>query len=715
MPITDNGQAQGANIAKLGAMVVVGLLAAAAGLSVLAELGMVHSSLVLAMALAPVAFYVAIALLARTSDLAAFEVAHRSVPALWNGMSAAAGALPASFLFGLAGLLYILGYDGLAYVLGWSAGFALAAIAIGPSLQMSGARTVADFLGMRFGAPAQIFAALLVVLVSFTLLVAETSVAGFMMARFLDVGVGLAVFSVVAAVILCTVLGGIRGVTWSHVPQYVVIATAYIATLVYFTASKHGVLLPQLSYGEALAEITRLETGMLEKGLADLRSFQPHVKPFLQLDRLNFFALTLTVMAGAAALPHIIGRYLTVSSARETRLSGAWAALFLFVLLVTAPAYAAYAKLEIYSLIAKGTPLTALPPWLEALSQVDLVRIHGVSLKLLEDVIGAVRSGAGDVSAIAAYLKAQGLDTASAWLDLKAPVKTAMLDTARTLLDAATPAKWEAFQRTVLPAAALAAGNKTGSLTQGALAFEPAAVIAAIPGMASASWLVVGLLVAGIASAIIATTSSLVITIANALGHDIYGSTISRGASEARRITVTRVLLLLAAGLAAVAAVATPPGAMTALLSALALTAATLFPALMLGIWWRRANSWGAAAGMAVGLAVCAYYMIGTRYLSVGFYETWPHLSNASEAAVRKFMSLKAAWASAGEGDAKTAAWAALETQARGTGSKVGLANWFGVHSGASAVFALPAAFLVMILVSLVTPRTTSGAPGPKS
>jgi cation/acetate symporter len=116
---------------------------------------------------------------------------------------------------------------------------------------------------------------------------------------------------------------------------------------------------------------------------------------------------------------------------------------------------------------------------------------------------------------------------------------------------------------------------------------------------------------------------------------------------------------------------------------------------------------------MTVGLAVCAYYLIGTQCTPVGFYETWPHLSNASDAAIRKFVSLKAAWESAAAGVAKTAAWAALETHARGSGAKVGVANWFGVHGAASALFALPAGILALILVSLLTPRR-GGMPGPR-
>jgi len=707
---TDNGRPRYASAAKLCAIAIMGLLAATAFLSVLGEFGMAPPRLVLAMALLPIAAYLAMGLFTRAADLDAFEVADRRVPALWNGMGAAAGAVPASFLFGLAGLLYVLGFDGLAWVIGWIAGFALAAILIGPYLQMSGASTVAGFFGIRFGTTARVLAAVIIVLVSFILLIAETSVAGLVMSRFLEIGRGPAVISLAAVVALCTVMGGMSGLARSQVAQFLVIATAYLAVLVYFTASKHGVLLPQLAYGEAVAEITRLETGLLEKGLADLRSFQPHVKPFLQLDRLNFFALTLTVMAGAAALPHIIGRYLAAPTAREARLSGAWATFFIALLLVTAPAYAAYAKLEIYSLITKGTALTALPPWLEPLSGADLVRIHGVSLKLVDDVIGAVRAGASDVAAVTAYFKAQGLDAASSWVDIKAPAKTAIFDSARTLLDSPAPARWETFQKTVLPAAALAAGNKTGLLTQGALVLEPAAVIAAVPGMAGAPWLVTGLLFAGVASAMMAIASSLAVTIANTLGRDLLAGSQAIKAPTARRLAVTRVLLLVAVGLAALAAVKTPPDAMIALMWALSLAAAALLPALILGIWWPRANGWGAAAGMVVGLAVCAYYMIGTRYASVPFYETWPQLSNASEAAIRKFVSLKTAWASATEGDAKTAAWTALEAHARGGGAKVGLANWFGVHGAAAALFGLPAGLLTIVIVSLVTPRRTGVA-----
>src|SRR5262245_40937260 len=154
----DNGRALYANAAKIFAIAAVGVLAIGAVISLLDQLGMAHSRHVLAMGLVPAAVYVAISLFARTGDLASFEVADRSVPSLWNGINAAAVALPASFLFALAGILYALGFDGLPYVIGWTAGFALAAVAIGPYLQMSGARTIAGFFSLRFGRAAGVLA-----------------------------------------------------------------------------------------------------------------------------------------------------------------------------------------------------------------------------------------------------------------------------------------------------------------------------------------------------------------------------------------------------------------------------------------------------------------------------------------------------------------------------------------------------------------------------
>jgi cation/acetate symporter len=693
------------NLGKLVAILVLGLLAILVMLSLFEQLGASAPSIILTCVLVPLALYVTIGVVARNRDPVAFDLAGRSVPALWNGMAAAAGWLSASSFFGLAGVLFVLGYDGFAYGLGWIGGFAIATVLIAPYLRKSGAHTVADFFGARFGAPARLLAVFALILSSFTLLVAELSLSGGIFSRILGIGFEWTIFCGLIAIVASTILGGMRAVTWSQVAQYLILIVAYLVPLILLSAKKHGFALPQLAYGQTLAEITGLETSMLEKGLADAKTFKPHAKPFLQLDALNFFALSLCLMAGTASLPHILARYLTAPSAREARYSGAWSMFFIFLLLFTAPAYAAFMKLEVYALIERGTELTALPAWIETASRLDLVRIHGVSLKMLEDVIAAARSGATDIAGVAAYAKAEGLDALSGWLDLKEPVKAALLDAARSASHVTAQETWEAFQKTVLAAAAHAGGNKTGLLTHGALAFDPSAVVISMPEIAGAPRVIAGLVAAGAVGAAIATANGLLLTIATALGHDVYFKLLDPAAAPERRLLASRAALLVIAILAAHATVALRPADPFAVaVISFSLAAAGIFPALVLGIWWKRANGWGAVAGMVVGLGLALYYIAGTRYFAVDFYETWSHLSNASEGAERKFASLKSAWDSA-QGDSKVAAWTALETQARGTSPRVGIANWFGIHNGAAALFGLPAGFLVIFLVSLITPR----------
>jgi len=171
---------------------------------------------------------------------------------------------------------------------------------------------------------------------------------------------------------------------------------------------------------------------------------------------------------------------------------------------------------------------------------------------------------------------------------------------------------------------------------------------------------------------------------------------IDQNAPTARRLVVSRVLLVVVAALAAYVA-STKPSDILAMVSwAFSLAAAGLFPALVLGVWWKRANSAGAVAGMVAGFGVCLYYLLGTRYGAVGFYEMWSGLSSASPEAAAKFAELKAAWATA-TGDAQAAAWTALDKHAQT------IANWWGVKNLSAAAFGLPVGFLVMIVVSRLT------------
>lgn len=693
-----------ANLGKIYTMYVCGFLAIAIILMLFERLGVDGTLLIDVMFGLPFAIYLLTGFLARTAKPVEFYAAGRIVPGVCNGMAMAAANLPAVWFTGLAGTLYVLGYDGLAVPLGVMSGFLLAAVLFAPSMRKSGALSVADFLGARFGPLARVLAAVMVVACSLPLLIAAIEVAATAATTIVAVPYGWAV-SMMASILLITALfGGMKGVTWAAVGQCIIVVIAYLLPLFFIAAKTYGAVPPQLAYGATLNELSGLEMSMLEKGLADASTFKPYLKPFLQLDRQNFFALLLCLALGTAAMPHVLQRSLTASTVRESRFAYAWAAFFVLLIAVSAPAYAVLAKREIFSLIVNGTAFADVPSWLESASQRGLIDLHGVSLRLLDDVIAAVGAGAGDVNSAGDHLQAHALDSAARWAAIKDPVRSALLDVAKSAQDLTADAKWAAFRNTILPAAALAAGNKTGLLTHGAMSIDAGMVMFALPKMAGLSGLIDALLPIGAIAAALALAGSVLVAISTTISHDLYHKLIDRNAPDGRRLLVSRLALLVALAAATWFALQRSADILVMATWPFSLAAAGLFPALVLGIWCKRANAWGAVPGMAAAFALCLYYLAGTHYFAADFYDAWSGLSNASASAAMRFADLKALW-SAAEGDAKSAAWEALEGHARGTATKPGIANWFGLYGVAAAVFAVPVGLLAILLVSLVTPR----------
>ena len=692
------------NIGKIFAIFLFGFLAAGILLSIFERLGAPAHLVGYSVIAITLAVYAVIAVLARTGSESEYFVAGRDIPPVYNGMATAAEWMSGATFIGLAGMVYLLGHDGLAYLIGMTGGFVLMAVLIVPYLRKLGAYTIPEFFGARYGAFPRLLAVIILAITTFALLVAQMYGLGLIASRFLDIPYEWAVWAGLAMILLSTMLGGMKAVTWSQAAQYAVLLIAYLTPIAFLSMKTFGWPVPQFTYGEALAQITSLETGLIEKGLADARTLKPHVTPFLQLDALNFFGLVFCLMLGVASFPHLLMRYLTTPTVREARTSVAWSAFFVLLLALTIPAYAAFAKLEVYRLIDGGTSFAALPAWVETYSKLDLIKIHGVSLKMLDDTIAAVKAGAGDVAGVAAYLKASARDTAEGYAALKEAVKAGLLEAAKSARDFGGAEKWETFRQTVLPIAAKAAGNKTGMLTQGGLVLEPNAVVLAIPEIAGLPAVISGLTAAGALAAALAAATGLAISIANAIGHDVYHKILDPGAPAGRRLAVSRLILLGVAFAAAYGAARRPTDIISLVTWGFSLAAAGFFPALVLGIWWKRANAWGAAAGMIAGFGLCLYYLVATRYFAADFYGIWSHLSSADAAAAEKFASLKSLWTSA-EGDAKAAAWAALDLQARGTAASPGVANWFGVLGVSAAVFAVPLGFALIFVVSLITPR----------
>ncbi len=245
-----------------------------------------------------------------------YYVAGRKVPSFYNGMATAADWMSAASFIGMAGTLYLLGYDGLAFILGWTGGYVLVATLIAPYLRKFGCYTVPDFLAFRFGGNAARIAGIVVLMsCSFTYVVAQIVGTGLIGARLLGMSFETAVFVGLVGILVCSMLGGMRAVTWTQVAQYIVLIIAYLVPVVILSTQKFGIPIPQLTYGQVLSEIQVKEAAL---GVAATAS---HSVPFARYDPLNFFALVLCLMVGTASLPHVLMRYFTTPSVREARSS----------------------------------------------------------------------------------------------------------------------------------------------------------------------------------------------------------------------------------------------------------------------------------------------------------------------------------------------------------------------------------------------------------
>ena len=267
-------------------------------LAVLEQIGVPNKILGYLFVFFTLAVYAIIGVLTRTAQVSEYYVAGRRVPAFYNGMATGADWMSAASFVGMAGTLFLLGYDGLAWVLGWTGGFVLVSILIGPYLRKFGAYTVPDFLSFRYGGNfARVLGVIVLVACSFTYVTAQIYGTGLIASRFLGMQFELAVFAGLVGILLCAMLGGMRAVTWTQIAQYIVLIIAYLTPIVILSTTKYGIPIPELTYGQAIADITAREqqigegrTGGPVHERACPRTLKPHIQPFINYTPLNFFA-----------------------------------------------------------------------------------------------------------------------------------------------------------------------------------------------------------------------------------------------------------------------------------------------------------------------------------------------------------------------------------------------------------------------------------------
>lgn len=475
--------------------------------------------------LATFALYIGIAIYNKAKATSDFYVAGRGVPPIFNGMAIGADWMSAASFIGMAGTIMLLGYDGLAYIMGWTGGYLLLTFLLAPQLRKYGRYTVPEFIGDRFDShTARVIAAVITIIISFTYSIGQLSGSGVVIGRLFEIDAKLGTMIGVVLIAFYAAFGGMKGITWTQVAQYIILIIAYLIPVIFMSLQITGNPMPWLSYGELVGKMGELDR---ELGISE------YFAPFTNGTKWQFLALMFTLMAGTAGLPHVIVRFYTVSTMKAARWSGAWALLFIGLLYLSAPAYAAFSRFILMTKVA-GSKISELPAWTKT------------------------------------------------WVD------TGKLQ--------------------------VADGNGDGILQWSELVISNDIVVMATPEIANLGVFVIGLVAAGAMAAALSTAGGLMIAISSSFAHDIYYRVLKPNSTEKKRLSVARwsiVIATLFAGLIAL----NPPGAITQIVAwAFALATGTFFPALVLGVWWKRSNAKGVIAGLLVGLGVTLTYIFAAKY-----------------------------------------------------------------------------------------------------
>ncbi|MCY7388410.1 MAG: cation acetate symporter [Burkholderiales bacterium] len=637
----------------------LGFLGFVIALAVAEQMGMSRKWIGYWFLFATIGLYASIGIMARTVDAAEYYVAGRRVPALFNGMATGADWMSAASFIGMAGTLYLSGFDGLAFVMGWTGGYCLVAFLLAPYLRKFGQFTIPDFLGERYGGnivrSIGIFAA---ILCSFTYVVAQIYGVGLITSRFTGLEFGVGVFVGLLGILVCSFLGGMRAVTWTQVAQYIILIVAYMTPVVWLSLKHTGNPIPQIAYGQALQKVTERE-----KVLA-VDPKEVEVREILKA----------RAAAANAALKDPAAAYAKGKAEVEQRFTDVKAANAPVAQYAAAEkAVAAYPKDEAAAKAQwnkeKGLAARAVPPKPHATPFQG--KDEAASDKARRNFLGIVFCMMIGTAALP-HILMRYYTTPSVrqarqsvfWslffiflLYFTAPALAvlAKYDVYHFLVGSsfaslpAWAANWAAVDPTLL---SIVDWNKDGIVQLAEIVIGGDIIVLATPEIAGLPYVVSGLVAAGGLAAALSTADGLLLTIANALSHDLYYKMIDPQASTSRRVTVSKILLVIVALVAAYVTSLKPGDILFLVGAAFSLAASAFFPALVMGVFWKRANKWGAISGMVAGLGLCMYYM----------YNTYPFFGG------------------------------------------VAANEWFGMGPITSGVFGVPVGIITIFVVSLLTP-----------
>lgn len=615
-----------------------------------------------------IAIYASIGLISRTSDISDYYIAGRKVPAIFNGMATAADWMSAATFIGLVGILFSSGYKGLAFIVGWTGGFCLVAMLIAPYLRKFGSYTIPDFLAIRYSQgkeggsrTVRMVAVFTTIICSFVYLVAQIQGVGLIVNRFIGVEFGVGVFFGLAGILVCSFLGGMRAVTWTQVAQYIIFMIALLLPLSMISYKKHNSIFPQATYGKVLEEIEFHEKDF-EVTAEEVKVRDFYHKRIISLEK-KIQNLPQSFYDGKKQAEK------TLQDARAQQVP-------LKELKALERRLAEYPKDPAHAYeVWQGQKKEAQIKSQTAIPSMDPSSNKGVGVSNLDNVnfvllIFCLMFGTASlphiltryytttsVSATRYSVFWTLLFVALFYFSVPALAAMVKLELFKNLVGvsyADLPTWVLQWRKLDPPILSISDINGDGFVQWAELSISPDMVILAAPEIAGLPYVISGLVAAGALAAALSTADGLLLTIANAISHDVYYHVIDQQASHQKRVTVAKIILLAVALFAAYVTSLRPGDILFLVGAAFSLAASSFFAVLILAVFSKRINQWGAIAGMLTGLLVSGTY-IALNY---------PFVSRLTGVF----------------GD-----------------------RWFGIDPIASGAFGIPASFLAAFVVSYIT------------
>ncbi len=511
------------------------------------------------------ALYIGIAIWSRAATTKDFYVASGHVPPVLNGMATAADWMSAASFISMAGVIAFMGYDGSVYLMGWTGGYVLLAFLLAPYLRKFGKFTVPDFVGDRYySRTARIVAVLCLLIVSFTYVAGQMRGVGIVFSRFLEVDIETGVYSGMAIVFMYAVLGGMKGITYTQVAQYCVLIFAYLVPAIFIAMMVTDNPVPQFGLGTEIADTGETVLMKLDRVISDL-GFAAYTEG--TKSTIDVFAITAALMIGTAGLPHVIVRFFTVPKVSDARKSAGWALVFIAILYTTAPAVAAFARLNFIDTV-QNTDYEQTPDWFRNWEDIGLIAWTD------KNGDGKIQYSAGNALA---------------------PAKPNY-----------TIGRGEYGER-------LLANVKTDSANE--IYVDRDIMVLANPEIANLPGWVIALVAAGGLAAALSTAAGLLLVISSSVSHDLLKRTIAKDLTDKQELLAARLSAAAAVVVAGYFGLHPPAFVAQVVAFAFGLAAASIFPALFMGIFIRNMNREGAVSGMIAGMVFTFGYIVYFKFM----------------------------------------------------------------------------------------------------